>query len=265
MNEQFSNYFSAIDEGFFHRFADWRTKLLKPFVPLLDLLGMTPDLLSYLAVSMLLPLIFVFTSHPKLGTLLIICYMLIDGVDGAYARIKQATTEGGALTDILCDQLGLIVIGLCSIHYGLLKPTWGAFYLCIYIAMICLVVYQNKLGLKVKGVLRTKYVLFLLYVIYAFTGKSFMNAIGPVPVIPVFAIIHTISVIISFLQIKHFCNDKGAAYIQSGEEKHLLFCIKLPNYHRIMTPSLKGYLFMVVMFLLELLLVVIMRPDLFYW
>ncbi len=253
MTEHQANYFSHWDNKYFDRFARWRTRFFRFLVPLLDALGLTPDLISYISLSLLLPVAFLFEKHPLAACILIVFNVILDGIDGCYARLKDAETEGGALTDIVCDQIGLIVVGLCAIYYQLLLPTWGAFYITIYIAMISLIVYQKKLGIRVQVHIRTKYILFFLYFIYAFSGKSYMNEI-----IPGLALIQTVTAVQSFFLIKGFMNQRGEEYIKSGNAYSLRVEVLLPAHHNILRPSWKGWLALGLALLGELLLILLL-------
>ena len=105
------------------------------------------------------------------------------------------------MTDIFVDQLGLFVVGLCSIHYGLVDPTLGAYFVAVYLVMIALSVCQNAMGVSMQPILRSKYFLYGLYFIWGVTGYSLLNYL-----LPVFSVLHTVTCIQSFRRIKHHLN-----------------------------------------------------------
>ncbi len=182
--------------------ADTRTRWVRPLVPLFQKLGVTPDFISYLGLSLLIPVAFFFESYPVPSALLLFLYSMMDAIDGCYARLIGTASQGGALTDIVVDQTGMVVVTLGLIYYSLIVPVFGAYYMAVYISMIALSVSQNAIGVPMQPIFRSKFVLYFLY---------FFWAIGLPPVfnyaVPVFAGAHTISFIQSFRRVKKHLDE----------------------------------------------------------
>jgi phosphatidylglycerophosphate synthase len=253
VNGNHPNYFGKADKKYFDMFAHWRTKAIHRLVPVLDFFGMTPDLISYIALSMMFPVVFIFLSHPILATFLILFGIFLDGIDGAYARNKQAQSERGAIVDILCDQIGMGIIAISSIYYGLLDPAWGMYYVFIYLLMICLILYQNMHDISVQLHMRTKYMLFLIYFVYAFSGKSYMNLF-----IPMFAVIQTYTVLQSSVIIwRH--RKKAPVPIKPPSQRVIKKSgLTYPDNPVVMKIGFKGYLVGSIVLIAEILLIILL-------
>ena len=195
------NYFSHKERDGIMEFARQRTMLVASIAPWLKRIGFNSDLLSFMGLSLLIPVVLLFNIYPVASGILIWVYVLFDAIDGAYARCTRSSSQGGALTDIVCDHLGLFAVGLCSIYHGLLNPTLGAYYIAVYMVMIGLTVVQNAMSLHVRMLLRSKYFFYGLYCVWALLGHNLMNY-----VVPVFAVAHTATCLVSFVAIKRHLN-----------------------------------------------------------
>lgn len=199
MGGDYLNYFSDRERRSIKRLARVRTVLTRRLLPLLRRLRLTPNRISYIGLSLLVPLVFVFDDYPLLGSALLLAYTLLDAIDGSYARLTGMASQHGALIDIAVDQMGMVVVGLCAVHYDLVHPTLGAFYVAVYLVMISLSVWQNSLRIPMQPILRSKYFLYVLYFIWGISHVNLFNYL-----IPVFAAAHSISAVHSFARIKHY-------------------------------------------------------------
>lgn len=168
--KKYLNYFSDKERDKQAKFSDFLMKFWKPLLKILTLSNIKPDHISYFGVSLLIPFSIFFQSRPIISAILLIIYVFNDGIDGALARYQQRDSNSGAFTDIVCDQLGLVVIVFNLIYYDF-AVNWVAYiYGILYIIMIAFSVVQNALDVKVQLLVRTKYTVYLLYIFWAFKG-----------------------------------------------------------------------------------------------
>lgn len=181
-------------------FARARTRWLGHAVKPLQRLGITADHVTLAGLALLIPYAWFFHSNPKLAAAFLLTSILIDGIDGVYARVTGTATEGGALTDVCADHIGMIVTVLLIIHHGLSNAVMAAYYAVIYVAVVALSVLQNYAGVPLQTVIRTKFPLYLLVAVQAFTGWN-----GFFPLFAVFSVTMTFNALQSFFRLKrHF-------------------------------------------------------------
>jgi phosphatidylglycerophosphate synthase len=150
------------------KFAELRTRVLTPALKVLDRFGFTPGFISYFALSLLLPFVVLYPFYPVIACLFLWSYVILDGVDGSLARFKHVDNAGGSLIDIVCDQTGLLVCAGMIIHYDYSNHLVAYLYGCSYIIMIALGIAQNYLHLKVGFNFRTKFIVYVIFTLYAF-------------------------------------------------------------------------------------------------
>ncbi len=194
------NDFADVERGRQEAFAQARTRWIGGAVKPLQRLGITADHITLAGLLLLIPYAWFFVSHPGLASLFLLTSILLDGVDGVYARVTGTATEGGALTDVCADHVGMIVTVLLVIHHGLANAVVAAYYAVIYVAVVALSVLQNYAGVPLQVVIRTKFPLYLLYAVWAFTGWN-----GFFALFAVFSVTMTINALQSFFRLKrHF-------------------------------------------------------------
>lgn len=204
------NYFSDKEQKVQKDFAKKRTTLLIPVIKILDKTKVTPDFISYLALFLLIPFSFYFKSFPILSSVIIICYVLLDGIDGSLARYQNKDNLGGAFTDIVVDQMGLVVIIGNLIFYEMITPTVAYYYGILYIVMIAFSVVQNALNISMQKLIRTKYIVYLLYILYSVSIiKNFLDSIIPSDflfdiILILFSLVMLYTNIISYLRLKTY-------------------------------------------------------------
>jgi len=207
------NYFSDEEQNSQSEFAKKRTKILKPILSLVDSLGLTPDGISYFALSLLIPFTIFFKAEPIFATLCLMIYVLLDGLDGALARFKGSDNLGGSLTDIVVDQVGLVVIVGNLIYHGMTDPTISYYYGILYIVMISFSVVQNALEIPMQRLVRSKYVIYLIYIIHSipYLGNLIQNAMPTDLIYDIafilFTLIMLITNIISYKRLKNYFSN----------------------------------------------------------
>jgi phosphatidylglycerophosphate synthase len=198
----FFNYFTDAERKKVGQATNFKNRSLGWAGPLLVRLHIHPDGLSYIGLTLLLGVTIWFVSHPFRAMALIAAYIIIDGLDGSYARFLKRPTQSGAFTDIVADQLGMVVIAIGFIQYDMVDPVIGAYYIMIYLIMITFSVIQNAQGIPMQYIFRTKYILYGIYGLWAIT-KAFNHPVNLGPILlPAFDLIMTFSVVQSYLRLK---------------------------------------------------------------
>lgn len=193
----FFNYFTDAERGQVQRAIELKNRAFAAVCPVLLRLRIHPDTLSYVGLALLLGVVIWFVSHPYRALFLLALYVVLDGLDGSYARYLNRPTQSGAFTDMVADQLGMVVVALGFIQYRMVDGVVGAYYIMIYLTMIVMSVVQNAHHLPMQYIFRSKYLLYGFYMLWAFTGVN----LAPV-FLPAFCLIMTVSVVQSYQRLK---------------------------------------------------------------
>jgi len=193
----FFNYFTDSERDAAQKASTMKNRLFGWMGPLLVKLHVPPDAISYVGLAYLFGVIIWFISHPYRAVVLLALYIINDGIDGAYARYLDRPTQAGAFTDIVMDQLGMVVITLGFLQYGMVDGQVGAYYIMIYLIMIAFSIVQNAQNIPMQYIFRSKYFLYGIYGLWAFTDINLAPYL-----LPVFNVVMTFSVIQSYLRLK---------------------------------------------------------------
>ncbi|MFH0770792.1 MAG: CDP-alcohol phosphatidyltransferase family protein [Candidatus Peregrinibacteria bacterium] len=164
------NTFSAREASYQSAFGAWRQRAFSPLLKAFDAAGVSPDTLSVLgiAVMMLLPL--GFTHAPVWCVVAYLLHLLFDGLDGSLARHRGTVSPRGAYLDVVVDHSSLIVTVLTLQWFGIGKPFWVSLYTICYLILVVHFVLMNVRGNPPTfPVVRTKYLLFLLTALIAYS------------------------------------------------------------------------------------------------
>ncbi len=166
-------------------------------------MGIKPDHISFLGVLFLIPVIIFFDSAPIIVIASLLLYVCMDGLDGALARNTGTASQAGALLDIVCDQLGMVVVATLYSGYGYADGWVCSCYIAAYLSMIVFAVVQNHYGIQMQFIFRSKYFCYCLYIVIALTPWGNIASL----ILMAFSIMHIISALQSFLRIrKYFLN-----------------------------------------------------------
>lgn len=162
--------FADVERPVQESFARFRTRRLGPWLAPLQRWGLRADHLTMLGLAMLVPYGYFFASHPGWAVGFLLASILVDGLDGVYARATGTANAGGALTDVCADQVGMVLTSLLLIHHQLVEPVLAAYYALIYVVMVALSICQNSLGVPLQIIVRSKYPLYAFVALWAFEG-----------------------------------------------------------------------------------------------
>jgi phosphatidylglycerophosphate synthase len=191
------NIFSKEEEGFYFKTREWRDKVLMPVTTFLAHKKITPDLLTYAGLFMMVLFVYCFTFNPWLSFICLLFHFLFDVLDGALSRYLQKENPRGFLLDIASDNLGFFAAFLTFLYFGLMDPFWSAVYLLNYTILVFLTIILRSLHIHFFPVFRSKYVIYGFFFIWLVSGQNYFN-----PVIVFFALYMTVSNLFLFHKLR---------------------------------------------------------------
>ncbi len=157
------------------RWRNFRDSFFQPVCEFLNKYSISPAFLSYMGLAMVLPFIYFFGFNPWLAFIFLVLNGLFDGLDGPLARFQKRASVKGALIDIMSDYLSFFVVFMTFQYFGLLSPFWSSIYLVNYAAMLALIIFCRGLRVKFFPVIRSKYYLYLIFLVWLITGQNYFD------------------------------------------------------------------------------------------
>jgi phosphatidylglycerophosphate synthase len=189
--------FSEEEDGSQKRWRDIRDRLSLPFCVFFEKYHISPDFLSYAGLAMVIPFIYFFGFNPGLALFFILLNLFFDSLDGPLARHMKTATMKGAVTDIMSDHLSFFAFFLTFLYYGLLNQFWGAAYILNYALMLFLVIICRGLRIKFFPVIRSKYYVYIVFIIWLFIGHNYFD-----PLLVLFSVYMAVTNFFLFERIK---------------------------------------------------------------
>ncbi|MCX5863079.1 MAG: CDP-alcohol phosphatidyltransferase family protein [Desulfomonile sp.] len=207
----FLNYFGK-DRFLQYWFREKRTRLIAAVFPRFERLGLVPDTVSYIGISFLAGVILYFVRDPKIAVFFLAGHIICDGLDGAFARHTGKASQSGAFTDLVCDQLGMVVVGLMAIFHHMVSPLLGTVYIALYLIVVVFGVIINVMGLGTRVTITSKYFLYSVYGIWAGWEINWFPWM-----MYFFSVIMTIEVVIGYLRLKRGIRKKFDSEVRFTE------------------------------------------------
>jgi phosphatidylglycerophosphate synthase len=198
----FFNYFGK-DRWLHLWLAEKRTKLMSAIFPPFVRLGLVPDTISYIGITLLAGVFLYFLRNPPLAVVFLACHVFCDGVDGAYARHTGKASQSGAFTDLVCDQLGIVAVSMMAIFHHMVSPVLGAAYIALYLIVVVFGVIINVMGLGTRITITSKYFVYIVYAVWAGWGINLFSV-----VMSFFSAIMAVEVTIGYLRLKRGIRKK---------------------------------------------------------
>lgn len=166
-------------------FAQLRTAAFKPLLKFLDLLRITPDLLSYFGIGLMIAFIFIIDTNPVGGFWLIIARTFIDSIDGSLARYQKIDNDRGKFVDVMADQLGFALYIFGIVKVGLSEGLPAMMFLYFTVILTVLMIIKKSLHKKSDWLLYGQagalpyvliYMSYIFFGIYAFGGHNYLSS-----------------------------------------------------------------------------------------
>ncbi len=138
----------------------WRDKLFCPLSRIFVKLSITPNQISVFGLLVLLGFVSYLNTNLKLSLLFLVIHLLLDGLDGAVARLSKKDCTAGEVMDTFVDYTGMFIVIWTLGLYAYLDPSLGLLYVFLYLMMLGLMIVRYLLKIKPKFVLRSKYVIY---------------------------------------------------------------------------------------------------------
>ncbi len=172
------------EERVYYRGVDIRTKVLTPIARLLAKLGVTPDMVTYSGVVLMLIFVAVAPTHPIAGFWLIVGTVFLDILDGSLARIAKVGSDRGKFTDTLADNLNSTLFIFGCLRAGLVSGLPAAMYVYFMLLTKVLMIVNKNLNKKSDWLIRPfvgafpNTLVFGLYILFgwhAFAHHNYLN------------------------------------------------------------------------------------------
>lgn len=201
-HRDYLNYFGK-DRWIHLWFAEKRTRLTSVVLPPFVRIGLVPDTISYMGIALLSGVVLYFVRQPLVAVLFLLGHVICDGLDGAFARNTGKASQSGAFTDLVCDQLGMVVVAMMAILHHMVAPLLGAVYISLYLIVVVFGVLINVMGIGSRITITSKYFLYIVYLIWALSGRNYFPAL-----MYFFSLIMAIEVVVGYLRLKRGIRKK---------------------------------------------------------
>jgi phosphatidylglycerophosphate synthase len=182
--------------------------IFPPFVRL----GVVPDTISYLGITLLAGVVLYFVRNPPIAVVFLAGHIVCDGLDGAYARHAGKASQSGAFTDLVCDQLGMVVVTIMAMFHHMVSPLLGSIYVSLYLIVVVFGVIINVMGLGTRITVTSKYFLYIAYLIWAASGINLFTA-----TMSLFSVVMAVEVTVGYLRLKRGIRRKFDSEVRFTE------------------------------------------------
>lgn len=169
------DYFNKEERVFQEHFKVIRDRAFSNVCFYLHKIGITPNMVSIMGVVFLVSIIWIPRNLFWLSGIFLTLYLLMDGIDGPLARLTLKSHKGGAIVDIFCDQLGIVIVPIASIIHLNIQPVSALLFSTGYIILIVIVVFENELlKYSARKFVRIKYIIYVLYIVSIAINYAFL-------------------------------------------------------------------------------------------
>lgn len=202
------------EEKIYNQLAQLRTMVFQPLNKILTGLGITADLLSYLAVLLMVVFVLLSQHNLKLGFWVIVARMFVDILDGPLARYQKTASDRGKFVDVLMDNLGFALFIIGVVKAGVLGSLPAITYLFATELVVVLMIIRFNLKHSSNWLFYASagsfpynfmYASYLLYGVYAFGGDNYLNGAAQI-----FSILLALKAALDYLAIQKV-KPKGQA------------------------------------------------------
>jgi phosphatidylglycerophosphate synthase len=205
---EFLNYFGR-DRRLHLWLQDKRTTVTSAIFPPFVRIGLVPDTISYIGISFLAGVVLYFVRRPIVAVIFLAGHVIFDGLDGAFARHTGKPSQSGAFTDLVCDQLGMVVVALTAIFHHMVSPVLGAVYIALYLIVVVFGVIINVMGLGTRITITSKYFLYTVYAIWAGWEINLLPLL-----MSFFSVVMAVEVTVGYLRLKRGIRRKFDADVR---------------------------------------------------
>lgn len=148
---------------------------MRPVAAFLHGKNIKPSTISLIGLLMVVPFIYFLPINGWVASVFILLSFFLDSVDGVLARFAKIESKEGEFIDHCFDYLSFFVIFLTFLANGLTNGFWSALYLLNYVIMLVFVIYCNGKNIKIFYVVKTKYIIYGLFLFYLIVGVNLFD------------------------------------------------------------------------------------------
>jgi len=152
-----------------------REKLMDPLAQILVDIGVTPDVLSYLGLAMMLPFVYFFGFNPWISFIFLLLHVFLDMLDGVVARKLKKSSAWGGMLDYTVDYTSFVIIFFTFLYYQVFSPFWGALFIFSYTLMHGFLLYMSMKKMHVFFIMKMRLWFYFFILIWVASGLNFFD------------------------------------------------------------------------------------------
>lgn len=125
MNKMDFKKFEAVG---YKKFAQARNIIFLPLAKALNFLKVTPNMVSYFGVMVMIGFLFTIVRSQGWAVVLLAFSLFLDNLDGVLARYQKIDSDKGKFIDMVCDNVNFTLFIAGLIYGGLLSGVIGLIY-----------------------------------------------------------------------------------------------------------------------------------------
>ena len=167
--------YSAFERTFIGPFRQGMLRATRPVVAVLARLGVHPNVVSASQVPGGFLFLWLVPTHPRAAWLLFLGLLLIDGLDGALARLTGRASPFGALVDQYSDHVREVTVVAGMALFGALAVLPAVLYGLIYTGLNFTVYLANARGVPVPWAVKSYLVVYPALFLYLWFGVELLT------------------------------------------------------------------------------------------
>ena len=171
-----------------------KLKVFRPMLLLCQRTGITPNMIT------LAGLVFGIASGCALAFgylwtafVLLLIHVVLDGIDGTLAAFLENSTFQGSIFDITSDMISVFFFVVGLLRLDLLDSILAVWFIFVYVSIVVFSIVRNIFSRPYKNMLRPRYELYIVFLIYLFSGVDIFDIS-----VLIFNIIMTITFVTGF-------------------------------------------------------------------
>ncbi|MFQ5620343.1 MAG: CDP-alcohol phosphatidyltransferase family protein [Candidatus Nanoarchaeia archaeon] len=173
-----------IEEKIYKDIAGMRQVVFKPLVLFLDKVGVTPNMMSYTGVLVMILFAYMLPIDLMVAFYLALIGFLIDLVDGPLARYQKVSSDKGKFIDMVCDSLVFTIFCVGLVYAGLANGLVAVVFVYVMLMDKLLRCIRNGVYYKSKWLFKAVAgfvpnfivgIIYALFVAYFITGWNFIT------------------------------------------------------------------------------------------